>query len=87
MRSPRIRRAVASSKTKVAHIIHVKHRDEVEAPLTDWLHEAYHLQDTPAAQPALTAKRPSKPVAKPVAKKLTKPVAKKSAKPVPRTRR
>ena len=57
VRSPRIRRAVASSKTKVAHIIQVKHRDEVEAPLTDWLHEAYHLQDTPAAKP-LPPRRP-----------------------------
>jgi Domain of unknown function (DUF5655) len=52
VRSPRIRRAVASSKTKVAHIIQVRHRDEVEAPLTDWLHEAYHLQDAPAATAA-----------------------------------
>jgi hypothetical protein len=51
-RSPRIRRAVASSKTKVAHIVHVRHRDEVEAPLTDWLREAYHLQDAPPKKPA-----------------------------------
>ena len=48
-RSSRVRRAVASSKTKVAHLIQVKHRDEVETPLTDWLREAYHLQDAPAA--------------------------------------
>jgi hypothetical protein len=52
VRSPRIRRAVASSKSKVAHIIQVRHRDEVETPLTDWLHEAYHLQDAPAPKPA-----------------------------------
>src|SRR5262245_15131593 len=49
VRSPRVRRSMASSRTKVAHVIPVRHRDEVEAPLTDWLAEAYHLQDAPAA--------------------------------------
>src|SRR4029453_5927801 len=34
VRSPRIRRAVPSSKTKVAHLIQVKHRDGVETPPT-----------------------------------------------------
>jgi uncharacterized protein DUF5655 len=63
VRSPRVRRAVASSKTKVAHIIQVRHRDEVEAPLTDWLYEAYHLQDAPAAKPAPAAKAARKPAA------------------------
>ena len=29
---------------KIAHIIQVKHRDEVEAPLTDWLREAYDFE-------------------------------------------
>ena len=58
VRSPRIRRAVSSSKTKVAHIIQVRHRDEVETPLTDWLREAYHLQDAPAPKP-VTAKTPT----------------------------
>ena len=45
VRAPQIRRAEASSKSKVYHIIHVRHRDEVEPPLTDWLREAYDLQD------------------------------------------
>ena len=79
-RSPRIRRAVASSKTKVAHIIHVKHRDEVEVPLTDWLHEAYHLQDTPAAKldtakKRVTAKKPSPPKPPPRAARTARPAA------------
>ena len=39
--APQIRNAVASSKVKVAHFIRVTHRDQVEAPLTDWLKEAY----------------------------------------------
>ena len=69
VRSPRIRRAEASSKTKVAHIIQVKHRDEVETPLTDWLREAYSLQDAPAAKPVPAAKAARKSAAKPVAKR------------------
>ena len=43
----RVRRVVKSSKVKFAHEIRVTHRDEVEAPMTDWLREAYQLQDTP----------------------------------------
>lgn len=41
IKSPHIKKIVASSKIKRAHVIHVKHRDQVEAPLTDWLREAY----------------------------------------------
>jgi hypothetical protein len=76
-RSPRIRRAVASSRTKVAHIVHVRHRDEVEAPLTDWLREAYHLQDAPPA-----GKTTKKAAATRVAQSVKKPVPK-----PPRSRR
>jgi hypothetical protein len=54
VRAPKVRRAIASSKAKVAHIVPIRHRDEVEAPITDWLAEAYALQDAPpvAAQGA-----------------------------------
>ena len=45
VKAPQIRRVDRSSKTKLVHLVHVRHRDEVEAPLTDWLEEAYHLQD------------------------------------------
>jgi hypothetical protein len=46
VKAPQVRRAVASSKSKVVHVIHVRHRDEVEAPITDWLLEAYEVSDT-----------------------------------------
>jgi len=46
LKSPRIRRAVASSRTKIAHIVHVRHRDEVEAPMTEWIEEAYVSSET-----------------------------------------
>jgi hypothetical protein len=50
VRAPQVKRSMASSKTKVAHILQIRHRDEVEAPITDWLDEAYHLQDAPKAR-------------------------------------
>ena len=56
VKAPQIRRVLPSSKTKLAHLIQVKHRDEVEAPLTDWLEEAYHLQDTHIGKIAKIAK-------------------------------
>ena len=45
IKSPQVRRADRVSKSKVAHMIRVTHRDEVEAPLTDWLKEAYESSD------------------------------------------
>ncbi|MEP6914065.1 MAG: DUF5655 domain-containing protein [Acidobacteriota bacterium] len=47
--APQIRRVDRTSKTKIAHFIQIRHRDEVEAPLTDWLFEAYGLADVIAA--------------------------------------
>lgn len=41
--APQVRRTAPASKSKTAHIVHVIHRDEVEAPLTDWLREAFDL--------------------------------------------
>lgn len=43
--SPQIHRVTPTSKTKFAHVIRVRHRDEVESPLTDWMREAHSLQD------------------------------------------
>ncbi len=39
--APQIRKSMPTSKTKFANIVRVVHRDEIEAPLTDWLREAY----------------------------------------------
>jgi len=50
VRSPLVRRLEKSSATKLAHIIRITHRDEVEGPFTDWLREAYHFQDKPLAR-------------------------------------
>ena len=56
MKHPRIRRVEPSSKSKFAHIIPIRHRDEVEAPITDWLREAYDFENAPPPTPR--AKRP-----------------------------
>ena len=54
IKSPLVRKAVATSRTKVGHLINIVHRDQVEAPLTDWIAEAYGLQDV---QPAGTGRK------------------------------
>ena len=41
LKAPMIRQTLQSSKLKIAHLVHVTHRDQVEAPLTDWLQQAY----------------------------------------------
>jgi hypothetical protein len=43
LKAPQVRRVDRASKSKVVHFFHIRHRDEVEAPITDWLQEAYAL--------------------------------------------
>jgi hypothetical protein len=43
LNAPQVRRTQQVSKTRVAHTIRLTHRDEVEAPITDWLREAYDI--------------------------------------------
>ena len=43
VKAPQIRRVDRPGKTKVVHTIHIRHRDEVEPPITDWLEEAYEF--------------------------------------------
>jgi uncharacterized protein DUF5655 len=64
VRAPQVRRSMASSRTKVAHIVPIRHRDEVEAPVTDWLREAYQLQDAAPARKRSTKKAAKVPPAK-----------------------
>ena len=64
VKAPAVRKVVRSSKTKHAHLIHIRHRDEVEPPITDWLREAYALEDQP---------KPTAPVRKVRAKAKGKP--------------
>ncbi len=64
LKAPQVRRSMPASRAKVAHIVQVRHRDEVEAPLTDWLQEAYEVSDTlnkRAAKADKKARSKSKP--------------------------
>ena len=45
LKASQVRRADRASKSKIVNIVQIRHRDEVEAPITDWLREAYGLQD------------------------------------------
>jgi hypothetical protein len=45
LKNPAVRQTMQSSKAKIAHLVQVTHRDQVEAPLTDWLQEAYKSSD------------------------------------------
>ena len=55
LRTPLVRRVDRVSRVKVAHMLRVTHRDEVEAPITDWLREAYEFGGTPAHVPTGTS--------------------------------
>jgi len=63
VKAPQVRRVDQASKSKVVHVIHIRHRDEVEPPITDWLREAYQLSDTISSRPggkSLPKPRPSR---------------------------
>src|SRR5216117_3854813 len=45
LKTPLVRKTQKASKLKVAHMVHVTHRDHVETPLTDWLKEAFEISD------------------------------------------
>jgi hypothetical protein len=76
VKSPLVRRAMPASRAKVAHIVHLTHRDQVEAPITDWLREAYDVTDTLRAKTTRKAPAARKKAAPP-RKQTRKPAAKK----------
>ena len=63
VKAPQVRRIDQASKSKLVHFIPIRHRDEVEAPITDWLQEAYEFSGSHA--PSAASKRrkgaPTKP--------------------------
>jgi hypothetical protein len=64
LKAPQVRRVVRGSRLKVVHIVHIRHRDEVESPVTDWIREAYDASDTLTArnrQSRRTIRRRSRP--------------------------
>jgi len=49
LKAPQVRRVDRASKSKFFHIIQIRHRDEVEPPVTDWLQEAYEFSGARAS--------------------------------------
>ena len=47
VRGPQVRRVERTSKSKYALIVPIRHRDEVEPPITDWLREAFEFCEAP----------------------------------------
>jgi hypothetical protein len=45
VKGPQVKRTDEASKSKVANMLRITHRDEVEAPITDWLQEAYEWSE------------------------------------------
>jgi hypothetical protein len=50
LKAPQVRRAMPASKTKVANLMQIRHRDEIESPVTDWMREAYEQSDALSAR-------------------------------------
>jgi hypothetical protein len=68
LKAPQVRRVDRASQSKMVHFIRITHRDEVEPPVTDWLHEAYELSDALASNTRAVRAR-SKPKSRPKKKK------------------
>jgi hypothetical protein len=76
--APQVRKTTPVSQVKIAHILRIVHRDEVESPVTDWMKEAYALQDQPPVKP--TRKAPARAA-------KTKNVTRRRSRKVPATTR
>ena len=50
VKAPQVRRVDSASKSKTVHVIRITHRDQVEAPITDWLREAYDFSGSHASK-------------------------------------
>ena len=58
LKAREVRSVLPASRSKFANLIRIVHRDQVEAPITDWLRRAYELQDAPAVSKGGANKRP-----------------------------
>jgi Domain of unknown function (DUF5655) len=78
VRAPQVKRVDNASRAKLYHVIHITHRDEVEAPITDWLREAYDQSEILGAKKKTATKKAIKKTAvkkKAVKKKAVKKTA------------
>ena len=63
VKAPQVKKVVESSRVKRAHLLHITHRDQIDPPISEWMREAYGLQDSLALAgraPRATAKQAPK---------------------------
>lgn len=60
VKASQVRCVDQSSKSKFWHIIQIRHRDEVESPVTDWLKEAYDFTDVASPKAAKVVRKPKR---------------------------
>jgi hypothetical protein len=87
LKAPHVRRVDRASKVKTVNIIHVRHRDEVESPITDWLQEAYELSGALAPKAPPAGARPKRPRKMTRTKTKARPKKARAAKGTTATRR
>ena len=80
IKAPQIKRAIPASKTKIGNLIQIRHRDEVETPITDWLQEAYDFAAAPRNVPAPKAIKPTAKRKRPATATRKKKSARRAAK-------
>ena len=73
IKSPQVKRVVQASRSKRVNLVYVTHRDQVEAPLTDWLQEAYEFNAVARTRRAPGARAKTKAKARRPAAPATKP--------------
>ena len=72
VKAPQVRHSDHSSKSKIFHLIQIRHRDEVEPPVTEWLREAYDFCAASAAKAGTRQKNADRPNVAPKARKKLK---------------
>lgn len=75
VKAPQVRRVEPKSKIKFANLVPIRHRDEVEPPITHWMREAYELQDVLKTKPKASntkTKAKSKAARKPAARVMAR---------------
>jgi hypothetical protein len=77
LKAPQVRRVDPASKSKIVHFLQIRHRDEVEPPITDWLQEAYDLSEAPPAKIRSLRAKPKQKLS-PRKKKKASPTKKKA---------
>ena len=79
VQATQIRKVIRSSAAKAVHVIQIRHRDEVEAPITEWLEEAYRYAEPGNTKDTKGGTKDTKRSAK-ATKRSTKGTKKRAAK-------